>query len=483
MDHSEEQGRVVLAKPGGYGSGSYGLYWMRAAARGVDNPALDWALARAAERRIPLAAVFVLNPGFPGASTTHYRFMLGGLAEAARALAKKGVPLAWAAGEPASALEPLLGAAAFLATDAAYLRYQRRQLDAVVRRSPCPVAVADGNVVVPVVEASGKEEWSAYTLRRKLHPLLGRYLRPPEEREAVIDALDFPYPRSFSRDFGFPGPAAPGGKLPGAEPLRLPEQRLSEAPGATAALARLRAFLAEDLERYGRERNDPLAEATSRLSAYLHFGQISPVRILREALASRGERDPADCADPSLAAFVEELAVRRELSFNFVAHREDYDAPDCLPDWARRTLSAAASDRREAQYGLRDFEDAATHDPYWNAAQNELVRTGRMSGYMRMYWGKGFLAWSPTPEDAWKWAVTLNDAYSLDGRDPNGYAGIAWCFGKHDRPWTGRPVFGTVRYMNAAGLRRKFDADAYVRGIAALRSEAQHEERDDVRLS
>jgi deoxyribodipyrimidine photo-lyase len=150
-------------------------------------------------------------------------------------------------------------------------------------------------------------------------------------------------------------------------------------------------------------------------------------------------------------------------------YRSDYDAPSCLPAWAARTLAEGSGHPREARYSFETLEDANTDDPYWNAAQDQMVLTGRMHGYMRMYWGKRLLAWTANPEEAWKYAVLLNDRYSLDGRDPNGYAGIAWCFGKHDRPWTGRPIYGTVRFMNANGLKRKFDAEAYVRRIRGLK--------------
>ncbi len=85
-----------------------------------------------------------------------------------------------------------------------------------------------------------------------------------------------------------------------------------------------------------------------------------------------------------------------------------------------------------------------------------------MHNYMRMYWGKKILEWSRTPEEAFDTALWLNNKYELDGRDPNGFVGAAWCFGLHDRPWTERAVFGTVRYMNANGLRRKFDIQAYI---------------------
>jgi deoxyribodipyrimidine photo-lyase len=170
----------------------------------------------------------------------------------------------------------------------------------------------------------------------------------------------------------------------------------------------------------------------------------------------------------SKEAYLEELIVRRELSMNFVFYNERYDSLDSIPEWARKTLKAHQKDRRDYPYHPEEFEQGKTHDPYWNAAQKEMVATGKMHGYMRMYWGKKILEWSKTPQEAFQTALYLNNKYELDGRNPNGFTGVAWCFGKHDRPWGERKVFGNIRYMNDGGLRRKFDADEYVRIMGRL---------------
>jgi len=172
----------------------------------------------------------------------------------------------------------------------------------------------------------------------------------------------------------------------------------------------------------------------------------------------------------SVEAFLEELIVRRELAINLCLHNPSYDSIACLPDWARGTLADHADDPRPVRYTPQQLETAETQDPYWNAAQREMLVTGKMQGYMRMYWGKKILEWTADPAAAYDLALTLNDRYELDGRDPNGYAGVAWCFGKHDQAWKERPIFGKVRYMNANGLERKFDMDAYVARVDALAS-------------
>jgi deoxyribodipyrimidine photo-lyase len=226
--------------------------------------------------------------------------------------------------------------------------------------------------------------------------------------------------------------------------------------GTTPAKKFLRQFVAKKLDHYSELSNDPSADGVSHLSPYLHFGQISPLKIALEVLKRKS---------PGEEAFLEELIVRRELSMNFVFFNSRYDDFGCLPSWAKKTLNEHAGDEREYIYSLEDFEAARTQDPYWNAAQREMMSRGKMHGYMRMYWGKKILEWTESPEQAFKTALFLNNRYELDGRDPNGFTGVAWCFGKHDRAWSERSVFGKIRYMNAAGLRRKFDIDAYVRRV------------------
>jgi deoxyribodipyrimidine photo-lyase len=197
-------------------------------------------------------------------------------------------------------------------------------------------------------------------------------------------------------------------------------------------------------------------EFTSGLSPYLHFGQISPLFVALEVKKS-GKKGKED--------FLEELIVRRELAVNFVHYNSAYDSFNCLPQWAKATLHAHLEDKREYAYSLKDLENAKTHDPYWNAAQEEMRISGKMHGYMRMYWGKKILEWTRSPEEAFRRALYLNNKYNIDGRDPNGFAGVAWCFGKHDRPWKERQIFGKVRYMSSHGLERKFEIEKYVRKI------------------
>lgn len=230
--------------------------------------------------------------------------------------------------------------------------------------------------------------------------------------------------------------------------------------GETAALGSLKNFLKTRLSRYGGDRNDPNKDGTSLLSPYLHFGQLSSARAALEVYRT-AEEVPGlwESAD----AYIEELVVRRELADNFCYYNPGYSAAEGFPDWARKTLEKHHLDPRPYIYSKKELESGETHDDLWNAAQRRLVQKGTMHGFLRMYWAKKILEWTASPEEALELALEFNDSYQLDGRDPNGYTGIAWAIGGvHDRPWKEREIFGTIRYMNYNGCKRKFDVAAYV---------------------
>jgi deoxyribodipyrimidine photo-lyase len=221
----------------------------------------------------------------------------------------------------------------------------------------------------------------------------------------------------------------------------------------------LRHFLEHNLRRYAKSKNEPSANATSNLSPYLHFGHISSLEV---ALAVRDY-----AAEHKLIAdeFLEELIVRRELAFNFARFMENPASIENLPEWAQQTLAEHARDKRDPVYSRDEFIAAKTHDPLWNATQKEMLQTGKIHGYYRMYWGKKILEWSRTPQEAVDTMVHIHDIWALDGRDPATYTNILWCLGLHDRPWPERPIFGKVRYMSYDGMKRKTDVDAYIREI------------------
>ncbi len=430
-------------------TGRYVLYWMQQAQRTEYNHALEYATRQANALGLPLVCVFGLTDEFPETNLRHYTFMMQGLAEVSDALAERGIRFVMLRQAPDSAALRLASDAALLVTDRGYLRVQVEWRRRVAEAAPCPVMQVETDVVVPVEVVSDKEEYAARTIRPRIHKHLLEYLKPLAQTKPMHDStgldLDVEDLRpslatldglSMDRTVG-PVSAFTGG---GAEARRL----LSE-------------FIAEKLADYDELRNDPSLDFVSHMGPYLHFGQISPLDIALQVI---------EADSPGEEAFIEELVVRRELSMNLVRYNPGYDTYEAaVPEWARRTLAAHQADPREYLYDLEHLEQADTHDEYWNAAQNEMLRTGKMHNYMRMYWGKKILEWTPTAREGFEIALNLNNKYSLDGRDPNSFAGVAWCFGKHDRPWQQRDIFGTVRYMNANGLRRKFDMDAYLRKV------------------
>ncbi|MBN1880742.1 MAG: deoxyribodipyrimidine photo-lyase [Deltaproteobacteria bacterium] len=428
------------------------VYWMSRDQRADDNWALLFAQNIALERREGVCVLFVLADAFLGAALRQYRFMLSGLSETARDLASRNIPFYLVRGEPGvvvPAFVEKLGASCVI-TDFDPLRIKRRWKEETAEELTVSFLEVDAHNIVPCRAASVKGEYSAGTYRPRLTRRLGGFL---VDIPAVV-----PHPHSAP-----PAPEVQWDEVLGS-------LTVSDAggtvdwipPGPQAALTRMHRFIDGGLSRYDAERNDPTKHAQSELSPYLHFGQLSAQRLAREVGASSAPRGAKD-------AFLEELIVRRELSDNFCLWHHDYDSSACFPDWAKKTLKEHGDDHREHVYTYERFRDAETHDPLWNAAQKELVVRGTMPGYLRMYWAKKILEWTESPEAAMEYAVNLNDTYQLDGRDPNGYAGVAWSIGGvHDRAWGEREIFGKVRYMSHAGCRRKFNVDAYIKSVEEL---------------
>jgi len=434
--------------------GRYVLYWMQGAQRAECNHALEYAARRANEFKQPLVVVFGLTDEYPEANLRHYTFMLEGLAETRASLKERGIQMSVQHASPDDAAIAAAADASLLVCDSGYLRVQRKWRDRVADDAPCRVVEVETDVIVPVDRVSDKEEYAARTIRPKLHRKLEEYLVPLTERRLKRDSLGL---RLGGVEIGNPAKAARLLKLD-----RTVGAVRHYRGGTSEAKRRLDHFLSNQINSYMEERKEPAADCVSHMSPYLHFGQISPLTV---ALAIRGKRGVMREAKD---AYLEELIIRRELSWNQVAYNPRYDQYAGLPEWSRKTLAHHATDKRDYIYTLDQWENAETHDSYWNAAQKEMVVSGFMHNYMRMYWGKKIIEWSATPEEAFATALYLNNRYELDGRDPNSFVGVAWCFGRHDRPWARRKVFGTVRYMNAAGLERKCDIRAYVRRVAAL---------------
>ncbi len=439
--------RLNDREPGG--DGRYVLYWMQQSQRAAHNPALEYAIKQADAHGVPLITAFGLDAGYPDANHRHFAFMLEGLAETATSLASRRVKLVVRRGSPPDVALELAGDAVEVVCDRGYLRHQRAWRAALADGADARVTQIEGDVVVPIETVSDKREWAARTIRRKINERVDAYIktvRPSQPRKSSL-------PLKVTGDVNLDDWKT---VLKGMDIDHDVGRVARFRPGTTAAQQRLTRFLRSGLPGYAEARNDPSSPQASMLSPYLHFGQISPVEI-----ADKVQRS-SSASDEDKEAFLEELIVRRELACNFVYFSDDYDSFGTLPDWARKTLAEHANDERPVRYTRTELEKAATDDEYWNAAMREMLATGYMHNYMRMYWGKKIIEWCNTPEYAYRTALYLNNKYFLDGRDVNSYTNVAWLFGLHDRAWTERDIFGKVRYMNARGLESKFDIEKYV---------------------
>lgn len=437
-------------------NGKYILYWMQASVRTRYNHALNYALQLGNQYKLPIVVFFQLIDNYPEANARHYHFLLEGLQDVQKTLQEKHI--AFVVGIKRNtkhiSLEKLARDARLVITDRGYTRFQRQWRETLASHLSSPLIQVESDVVVPVEIASPKEEYSAFTLRRKITPFIKTFLKP----------LPLPKTNHPSASFSFPSLDLNQKTSILVSKLKI-NHKVTPSEffhgGEKEAQKTLTTFIEKRFLSFDTNRNDPATPGTSNLSPYLHFGHISPIDILLQVRKSHPKAK-------AMETLQEELVVRRELAINFVFYNTSYDLFDCLPLWAKNTLEKHTEDKRDFIYTKKQFETASTHDPYWNTAQREMTITGKMHGYMRMYWGKKILEWSKTPQEAFETALSLNNKYELDGRDPNGFAGVAWCFGKHDRPWTEREIFGMVRYMNAKGLERKFSIQKYVDTVNAL---------------
>jgi len=441
--------RVKLIKTGQASAGPI-VYWMSRDQRIYDNWAILYAQKLAEEKQTPLTVVFCLAPEFLGATIRQYGFMLEGLKSVENDLKKLNIPFFLLIGSPEKALVKFLkkykiGA---LMTDSSPLRIKRRWNQQVADQVNIPFYEVDAHNIVPVWTVSNKQEYAAYTIRPKINKLLSEFLKPfsrlKKQKAGWPDAIEpVDWPKAYRS-------LKVNQSVPEIDWLKSGEKNAAEV---------LKRFISNRLKKYNDDRNEPNKDAQSNLSPYLHFGQLSAQRVALEIMNVNNY-------EASKESYLEELIVRRELSDNFCYYNNDYDSLAGFPEWARKTLDEHRSDPRQYLYSREQFEKAETHDELWNAAQLEMVRTGKMHGYMRMYWAKKILEWSAAPEQALETAIYLNDKYELDGRDPNGYAGIAWSIGGvHERAWPERDVFGKIRFMSYDGCRRKFDVRQYIKNV------------------
>ena len=432
----------------------YVLYWMQMYKRVDNNHSLIYAIRRANELKMPLVVYEGLKYYYPWASDRLHTFILEGVEEKRREFERLGIRYVFYlqkdADSPKQTVANLAKYAAFIVTDDFPCFIIPEHNRRIAERANIPVFAVDSNGIIPMSKFD-KEEYAAYTIRPKINKLIDRYLKPLPNETVDIPSLgiDVDCPETLVT-------AATISKLVAECDIDHSVKPSQIYHGGTEnGRRRLKEFISDILCNYDKARGKPDRDGSSRLSSYLHFGFLSPIEI---ALAAKG----ADGPQESIDAYLEELIVRRELSYNMTLFNDNYESLAALPAWVQKTMREHADDERQYLYSLEQLEQGETHDELWNAAQREMVATGEMHNYVRMLWGKNVIAWSPSYEVAFETLVHLNNKYCLDGRNPNSYAGILWCFGKHDRAWFERPVFGLIRYMASHSTGKKFDAKKYI---------------------
>uniref|UniRef100_A0A8D8BYM9 Deoxyribodipyrimidine photo-lyase n=1 Tax=Culex pipiens TaxID=7175 RepID=A0A8D8BYM9_CULPI len=426
------------------------VYWMSRDARVQDNWAFLFAQKLAMKNELPLHVCFSLVPKFLEATIRHFKFMLKGLEEVAKECESLNVQFHMLTGMAKDTVPKFVKAHKMGAVvcDFSPLRVPAQWVEDVRKALPAevPLCQVDAHNVVPVWVTSEKLEYAARTIRTKVNNNLNTYLtqfppvvKHPHKSKLKAEAIDWTK------------------LLDTLQVDRTVDEVEWAVPGYTGGVATLQGFVEKRLRKFNAKRNDPTDDALSNLSPWFHFGQISVQRaILAVKKYGKGFSE-------GVASFCEEAIVRRELSDNFCYYNKNYDNLQGAYDWARKTLDDHRKDKRTHVYTRDQLEQAKTHDDLWNSAQLQMVKEGKMHGFLRMYWAKKILEWTKSPEEALETAIYLNDRYQLDGRDPNGYVGCMWSIaGIHDQGWREREVFGKIRYMNYEGCKRKFDVAAFV---------------------
>ncbi|CAD6234110.1 GSCOCG00007563001-RA-CDS [Cotesia congregata] len=453
LDFKFNKNRVeVLSSVDAVAKNSKGiLYWMFRDGRVQDNWSFLFAQKLALKNRLPLHVCYCILPKFLDATLRHYKFLIESLEEVSNDCKDLNINFHLLHGVPNVVVLDLIkkhkmGA---LVVDFFPLRVPLGWVENLKNSIPkdVPLCQVDAHNIVPCKVASDKLEYGARTIRSKINTKLPEYLteyppliKHPHDSLFEIPTIDW---KNALKDVE----------------IDLTVDKVDWCkPGYRGALAELESFIKNRLPHYNTKRNDPTQDALSKLSPWFHFGQISVQRVILEVKEYKKKYKE------SVENFMEESIIRRELSDNFCFHNKNYDKVEGTNAWAIESLNQHRKDKREYLYTRDELEKSQTHDDLWNAAQNQMVREGKMHGFLRMYWAKKILEWTPSPEDALAWSIYLNDKYSMDGRDPNGYVGCMWSIcGIHDQGWKERSVFGKIRYMNYKGCERKFDVKAFVR--------------------
>jgi deoxyribodipyrimidine photo-lyase len=456
-----DDARVTVRRGGAPKDGKCVVYWMQRAQRGRDNHALNKAIECGNALGLPVVAYFAGIKNFPHANLRHYVFLNQGLPDIEEDCEARGVGFVMRRHPHEDHMKFFADVdAAMVIGDENPMRVPeqwRVKLANALGREKIPFWTVDADVIVPS-KLLEKAQYSAAVARPRLYRALEEFLVPYENPKAEVE---------WKKAHGLHADDVRADMTAGWEDFdRSVKPVEAWVGGHKAGLKRLKFFCEELLENYDHDRSKPEVDGSSKMSPYLHYGHLGPQTIAL-AVEAAAKKNPK--LKVSKESYFNELIVWRELSVNFVRYQPEYDSAGCADKWAKETIAAHAKDEREWLYTRKQLEFGETHDELWNAAQMQMVKYGWMHNYLRMYWAKKLLEWTPDIDTAMEWAIYLNDKYEIDGRDPGGFAGIAWSMlGKFDRVWFDRPIFGTRRYMSGASTGKKFDSKSYIEQVRAL---------------
>ncbi|MBL0061713.1 MAG: deoxyribodipyrimidine photolyase [bacterium] len=462
-------------------SGGFVLYWMLAQRRVNFNFALERAVQWAVKLKQPLLVLESLTLVYEFASPRQHVFLLQGMADNAARLSRKPVTyypfVEMIPGERGDLLRALASQASVVVVDDFPMAMHQELISDAANDFPCKLEAVDSCGLLPL-RAADITFPTAFAFRRflqrNLREHLGSFPAPDPLARVSLPPLKLDSRITDHWPIADPSELLANHSWMNDLPL-LHDVKPVATMGGTSRLNRHCAIFANKLSHYAEERNQPEQDYSSGLSPYLHFGHISVQQVFSELAKQEnwqiekladtvaGKKEEWWNMSQNAESFLDELITWRELGYNFNHLREDYKEFSSLPPWAIKTLNEHKADKRKWLYTKEEFEQAATHDPLWNAAQNQLRTEGKIHNYLRMLWGKKILEWSSTPEEALEIMIELNDKYALDGRDPNSYSGILWCLGRYDRPWfPEREIFGQIRYMSSENTARKVRVKNYI---------------------
>lgn len=462
--------------------GYYVLYWMQSTRRLQYNFGLEYAVSWANKLGKPLLIFEAFSCNYKWATDRSHTFMMQGMKENLDYAEDNDLNYITFCEEEHGQIEEMFKKitehASLVISDEFPIFIIKKSNEKFSEKVDISYITVDSNGLIPL-GLTEKDPYNAYFFRKIMQKnFVEAYTHPP--KKDPINDLEINNKIESISDIvgGFPeGEKALNDISAFIEGLNIDHSvKPIEWKGTRkAGLGMLGQFIQNVLLEYGNKRNDPDEQKTSHLSPWLHFGKISTFEIVRAVLEHQPQEWSLDKitynngstggfynGNSDIANFLDELITWREVGFHFAHHRPDYDELESLPDWALKTLEEHWDDPREWNYSYEELANAETHDEIWNAAQTQLREEGIIHNYLRMLWGKKVIEWTSDPETALEYLIDLNNTYAIDGRDPNSYSGIFWCFGRFDRAWQERPIFGKLRYMTSDSTRKKVKLKHYL---------------------